>query len=59
MINYFISLSGYPVANPKSGPDYSVFITKYIFFFNFTYTVTYPMLTTTELTYSASIQTFC
>jgi hypothetical protein len=27
-----------PVANPKSGPDYSVFITKYIFFFsNFPY----------------------
>jgi hypothetical protein len=26
--------SRFPVANPKSGPDYSVFIT--IFFFNFT-----------------------
>jgi hypothetical protein len=29
-------LSGSPVANPKSRPDHSVFIKKYIFF-NFTY----------------------
>jgi hypothetical protein len=31
-------MSGSPVANPKSDPDYSVFIT---FFFNFMYPVKY------------------
>jgi hypothetical protein len=31
-----VPTSGSPVADPKSGPDYSVFITK-IFYLNFTY----------------------
>jgi hypothetical protein len=31
--------SGSPVANPKSGPDYSVFIIKYYFSSHFAYPV--------------------